>query len=213
MFVGLQLIAWPFHLPSPSVHLSVHLSVGPSTAPDRPVPVPEPRAAALGGAGPARGPAVPSAPPLPPGPPAHGPGQSMGRWRALRASPGWAVWLCWGPHAKPRVHALRGHGSADGVQVAGAPRGPGHQLSSWPVLQAGRPENTYCRPGRLARLTAVWGCLPIQGCPNWVQDVSGSMLQERGCPVPAACPGAQGPALPPRGLSLPPPVPRCWPLC
>lgn len=28
VFVGLQLIAWPFHLPSPSVHLSVHLSTG-----------------------------------------------------------------------------------------------------------------------------------------------------------------------------------------
>lgn len=111
------------------LHLYVHLSVGPSTAPDRPVPVPEPRAAALGGAGPARGPAVLPSLPLPPGPPAHGPGQSTGRWRALGASPGWAMWLCWGPHTKPRVHALRGWASADGVQVAEAPGGPGHQLS------------------------------------------------------------------------------------
>ena len=55
---------------------------------------------------------------------------------------------------------------------------------------------------------AVWGCLRVQGHPNWVQGVSGSVFREGGCPVPAVCPGAQSPARPPRGLSPPPSCPQ-----
>lgn len=138
-------------------HLSVHLSVGPSTAPARPVPVPEPRAAASGGAGPARGPAVPPAPPLPPGPPAHGPGQSMGRRQACRPRQGGQCGCAWGlTLPEPRVHVPRRRGPADGVQMAGASRGPGYQLSSWAGLQAGGPHsrppcNMRCNCRRLAR--------------------------------------------------------------